>query len=115
MSEILDGRQDISFSLDEARVLQQIMVREEILRQMSAAVAGLEALNALAGKVLTGPVKLAVQWNKVLIAGWKKANGHLAKIADDATCKDINAMYIDSDPATPNYRFWSNLRATMGC
>jgi hypothetical protein len=115
MSEIADLSQEVEFSVEEARVLKGIVQREAILRDLAASVVGLEALNTVASMVIRGPVKVAFEWNKGLIEGWKKANGHIGKIARSETCKDINLMWVDATSSSENYRFWSNLKEVQGC
>jgi len=115
MTDILEGSQQVELSAEEAQVLQQIILRESVLRELTAAVTGLEAVNEIADLVLKGPVELAIVWNKALIAGWKAANSNLANIARLRTCEQIALMEVEADAGSPNSMFWSNLRITSGC
>jgi hypothetical protein len=62
--------------------------------------------------LITGPVKLAVQWNQAAIVGWRKANAALVNIGKEAICKDIELQIVGQ---TPNDAFFEELKKARGC
>lgn len=103
---------EITLTQDEAGTLQLILKKDKLMDELVKSQQGLEALGRLLGMTITGPVKLAVQWNQVAIAGWRKANANLVKVEKAAVCKDI-ALQIAG--GTPNESFFQQLSQARGC
>lgn len=112
IGDVVNMTQEIMLSEDEAISLKLIMNRENLLKEMSRAVDGLDALNKAAGWVVQGPTKIVVRWNKSLIDGWRKANNAMDRLATDATCKEIRMNLIDIGP---NQVFWENMESISSC
>src|SRR5438105_7911697 len=70
LSDVPANAADLNLTKDEAEVVQSIVDRDQLLKQMFATQMGLEALNGLAGRVITGPVELVVQWNQANLKLW---------------------------------------------
>ena len=103
---------EVTLTQDEADTLQLILKKDKLMNDLIKSQVGLEALGRVLGMTISGPVKLAVQWNQAAIAGWRKANAALVKVEKQAVCDDI-ALQIAGQ--TPNESFFEQLSKARGC
>ena len=103
---------DVTLSKEEATVVKSILVRDQLLREMSGSQEGLSDLNKLLKMVVTGPVKIAIIWNQVAIDAWRKVNSKLVIIGKQTTCDEIALQLVD---LSPSHDFFQQLSKARGC
>src|SRR5271166_4516246 len=91
---IVDGnlkaaQANYSLTKEDVEFLKQLAKKDKFIQDLPKGVTALEGLNKIFSLTVPGPVSLVLQWNKGLIAGWRKANEGLAKIAKFTVCQDI--------------------------
>jgi hypothetical protein len=103
---------EVTLTKDEADTLQLILKKDKMMPALVKSQEGLEALSRFLSLTITGPVKLAVQWNQAAIVGWRKAIAALVKLEKEATCNDIDLQIAGG---TPNEAFFEELKKARGC
>jgi hypothetical protein len=88
---------EVTLTQDEADTLQLILKKDNLMNELVKSQHGLEGLGRVLGMTITGPVKLAVQWNQAAIEGWRKVNANLVKVEQAAVCKDIALQIAGGD------------------
>jgi hypothetical protein len=103
---------DVTLSKEEAEVVKGILVRDQLMREMSASQTGLSDLNKLLKMTVTGPVKIAIIWNQMAIDAWRKINSKLVIIGKQTTCDEIGLQLVDLSPSRD---FFKQLSKARGC
>lgn len=104
----------VDLSVSDAKALQAIMRKDKFMQVLSSddkGLRGLSALYSIMGKAIQGPLKIAIEWDKGTIKGWREANRALAEIGKVAICRDIQLASISGD----NKEFFENLYNARGC
>ncbi len=103
---------EVTLTKDEADTVKLIMTKDKMMQGLAKGSLGLDALNRLLTLKVTGPVKLALEWNQAAFTGWRKANAALVPIEKTAVCHDIELQIAGG---TPNERFFEQLAQARGC
>jgi hypothetical protein len=96
---------------EDVAFLKKLAKQDEFIRQLAASTEGAEILGRILGLVAVGPVKLVVQWNQVLIRGWRQANASLEALNKRQVCDSITERYME----TKALQFFDGLYKARGC
>jgi hypothetical protein len=64
---VSSGADEVTLTQDEADTVKLILRKDKMMEQMVKSQKGMEALARIMNMTITGPVKLAVQWNQAAI------------------------------------------------
>jgi len=103
--------EDVTLSAEEAKFIKTIIGKDKFLQELPKAQKQVAALNTILSAA-PGPIKIALQWNKVAIAAWRQANSSLAQIKQASICQEIDYMIATSEK---NSEFFEQLSSARGC
>jgi hypothetical protein len=103
---------DVTLTQDEASTVQMILKKDKMITKLVASQKSLDWLAKFLRITVTGPVKLAVQWDQSTLEGWRHANTVLVALEKQATCDDIDLQIAGG---TQNEDFFDQLKKARGC